>query len=700
MAKIKKLSWQSGSEEQKEPLLEIRNLKTYFFAEEGIVKAVDGVDLTVNRGEVLGLVGESGCGKSVTSLSIIRLVEQPGEVVEGSITFDGIPLLDIPESEIVQIRGNRISMIFQQPQASLDPIYKVGDQLSEALRTNNDLGKQGAWQRSIELLSMVGIPDPARRAHAYPHELSGGMAQRVMIAMAMARVPDLIIADEPTTALDVTIQAQILDLLRHLRSETKTAVILVTHDLGVVAEIAERVAVMYAGHIVEETDVKTLFAQPKHPYTQGLIQSVPVLGEVKDKLNVIPGMVPNPINLPVGCKFAPRCQERIEHDLAVCTELDPELKIVGPGHKVRCWLYHHSSQHTAPLGDHDVRRPNQQKVTVITETAVPKNGDQPDSQAILLKVENLVKYFPVRGGLMRRVQGQVRAVDDVSFSIKAGETLGLVGESGCGKTTVGRTILRLVEPTSGATYFEGQNIFAFDQNQLKRLRREMQIIFQDPYSSLNSRMPVGENIAEGLLIHGLRDARQREEIVINLLRRVGLEDYHARRFPHEFSGGQRQRIGIARALALQPKFIVCDEPVSALDVSIQSHVLNLLHELQEEFDLTYLFIAHDLSVVEHISDRVAVMYLGKIVEMASREQIYLNPQHPYTQALLSAIPIPDPTLHRQRIILEGGVPSPLNPPSGCRFHTRCPVAMEHCRHEEPPFKEYAKGHWAACWLLE
>jgi peptide/nickel transport system ATP-binding protein/oligopeptide transport system ATP-binding protein len=291
-------------------------------------------------------------------------------------------------------------------------------------------------------------------------------------------------------------------------------------------------------------------------------------------------------------------------------------------------------------------------------------------------------------------------VDDVSFSIKAGETLGLVGESGCGKTTVGRTILRLVEPTSGATYFDGQNIFDFDQNQLKRLRREMQIIYQDPYSSLNSRMPVGENIAEGLLIHGLRDARQREEIVINLLRRVGLEDYHARRFPHEFSGGQRQRIGIARALALQPKFIVCDEPVPALDVSIQSHVLNLLHELQEEFDLTYLFIAHDLSVVEHISDRVAVMYLGKIVEMASREQIYLNPQHPYTQALLSAIPIPDPTLHRQRIILEGGVPSPLNPPSGCRFHTRCPVAMEHCRHEEPPFKEYAKGHWAACWLLE
>jgi peptide/nickel transport system ATP-binding protein len=711
---LKKLGRQPEAEKQNEPLLEIRNLKTHFFAEEGVVKAVDGVDLTVNRGEVLGLVGESGCGKSVTSLSIIRLVEQPGEVVEGTITFDGISLLDLPKSEMVRIRGNRISMIFQQPQASLDPIYKVGDQLSEALQANNDVGKQEGWQRAVELLRMVGIPDPERRVHAYPHELSGGMAQRVMIAMAMARVPDLIIADEPTTALDVTIQAQILDLLRRLRSEMGTAVILVTHDLGVVAEIAERVAVMYAGHIVEETDVKTLFAQPRHPYTQGLIQSVPVLGEVKDKLNVIPGTVPNPIDLPVGCKFAPRCTERIEHGLVVCTEVDPELKLVGKGHTVRCWLYHDSQEHTAPLG-HQVkgahlrvaeRRPYQAQArepTAETEaagTAEAKDGERPDPQSVLLRVENLVKYFPVRGGLLRRTQGYVRAVDDVSFSIKAGETLGLVGESGCGKTTVGRTILRLTEATGGAAYFEGQNIFDFDQRQLKSLRRDMQIIFQDPYSSLNSRMPVGENIAEGLLIHGLRDARQREEIVIDLLRRVGLEDYHARRFPHEFSGGQRQRIGIARALALQPKFIVCDEPVSALDVSIQSHVLNLLDELQAEFDLTYLFIAHNLSVVEHISDRVAVMYLGKIVEMASRERLYNSPQHPYTQALLSAIPIPDPMLQRHRIILEGGVPSPLNPPGGCRFHTRCPVAMEHCTHQEPPFKEYEEGHWAACWLLE
>jgi peptide/nickel transport system ATP-binding protein/oligopeptide transport system ATP-binding protein len=325
-----------------------------------------------------------------------------------------------------------------------------------------------------------------------------------------------------------------------------------------------------------------------------------------------------------------------------------------------------------------------------------RSQDRPN----LLEVNNLVKYFPVRGGLLRRVQAHVQAVDGVSFAIKEGETIGLVGESGCGKTTVGRTILRLVEPTSGEINFEGQNILEFNQNRLKQLRRDMQIIFQDPYSSLNSRMPVGESIAEGLLSHGMRDSKEREGLVVDLLLRVGLEAYHARRFPHEFSGGQRQRIGIARALALKPKFIVCDEPVSALDVSIQSHVLNLLDELQDDFDLAYLFIAHDLSVVEHVSDRVAVMYLGKIVELASRDDQYRNPLHPYTQALMSAIPIPDPTSRRERLILQGGVPSPLNPPTGCRFHTRCPYVMDHCKQEEPPFKEYEPGHQAACWLLE
>jgi len=697
---------QSGKETAGDPLLEIHDLKTYFFSEEGVVKAVDGVDLIVNRGEVLGLVGESGCGKSVTSLSILRLVDHPGKVVGGTIIFDGIPLREIPEAEMVRMRGERISMIFQQPQASLDPIYKVGKQISEALQANTSLGRQVSWDRSVELLKSVGIPDPERRAHAYPHELSGGMAQRVMIAMAMAREPYLIIADEPTTALDVTIQAQILDLIRRLQSERNTATILVTHNLGVVAGIAERVAVMYAGNIVEEAGVDALFAAPLHPYTQGLIESVPVLGEVQKRLNVIPGTVPNPIDLPPGCKFAPRCQARQDYGLSVCADLEPRLEPVGLNRKVRCWLYHHSPQHEAPLVYDQTTMAVKARSADIRVNAVeshpPRQTDKLRNQERpnLLEVNNLVKYFPVRGGLLRRVQAHVRAVDGVTFAIKEGETIGLVGESGCGKTTVGRTVLRLIEPTSGEINFEGEDILQFNGGRLKELRRHMQIIFQDPYSSLNSRMPVGESIAEGLLIHGMRDAAEREEVVVDLLLRVGLEAYHARRFPHEFSGGQRQRIGIARALALKPKFIVCDEPVSALDVSIQSHVLNLLDELQDDFDLAYLFIAHDLSVVEHVSNRVAVMYLGKIVELASRDDLYRNPLHPYTQALMSAIPIPDPTSRRERLILQGGVPSPLTPPSGCRFHTRCPYVMAHCKQEEPPFKEYESGHQAACWLLE
>lgn len=705
-----RLKKKSPSETLDQPLLEIRGLKTHFFSEEGVVKAVDGVDLVVQRGEVLGLVGESGCGKSVTSLSILRLVDHPGEIVEGTITFDGIQLLDIPEAQMVRMRGERIAMIFQQPQASLDPIYKVGNQIGEALQANRNISGRVSWGRAVELLEMVGIPDPERRMHAYPHELSGGMAQRVMIAMAMAREPDLIIADEPTTALDVTIQAQILDLIRRLQSRLETATILVTHNLGVVAEIADRVAVMYAGSIVEEAGVNALFAAPLHPYTQGLIESVPVLGEVQKKLAVIPGTVPNPIDLPPGCKFAPRCPARLEYGLTVCTDLEPELKAVGAKRKVRCWLYHSSSQHQAPLAYHPATRAVTGRLPVITltDSDSPRSQQEPVEPAgmrsqdrpNLLSVENLVKHFPVRGGLLRRIQGYVSAVEGVSFSIKEGETMGLVGESGCGKTTVGRTVLRLIEPTSGEVHFEGENILDFGQKRLKQLRRHMQIIFQDPYSSLNSRMPVGETIAEGLLIHGMRDVAERESVVVDLLLRVGLEAYHARRFPHEFSGGQRQRIGIARALAVRPKFIVCDEPVSALDVSIQSHVLNLLDELQDDFNLAYLFIAHDLSVVEHVSDRVAVMYLGKIVELADRDQLYLNPLHPYTQALMSAIPIPNPAARRERQILQGGVPSPLQPPSGCRFHTRCPYAMEHCAREEPPFKEYEPGHYAACWLLE
>jgi peptide/nickel transport system ATP-binding protein/oligopeptide transport system ATP-binding protein len=471
--------------------------------------------------------------------------------------------------------------------------------------------------------------------------------------------------------------------------------------------MADRVAVMYAGRIVEEADVRTLFAEPLHPYTQGLISSLPILGEVKDRLDVIPGTVPNLIDLPAGCKFAPRCRACVEHDLKICTEVDPQLESVAHNHKVRCWLYQDDAahQHQAPRPQN--RRPASPGGVTratgragITPIAGPGRIPPSNGKRILVTVKDLAKYFSVRGGMLRRAEGQVKAVDGVSFTIGEGTTLGLVGESGCGKTTVGRTVLRLSPATQGTVIFDGQDVFKANKRELKTLRRDMQIIFQDPFSSLDPRMTVGESIGLGLQVHGMRDAQQRQAIVTELLRKVGLEDYHARRYPHEFSGGQRQRVGIARALALNPKFIVCDEPVSALDVSIQSQILNLLRDLQRELNLAYLFIAHNLSVVEHISDQVAVMYLGKIVEMADRDELFRNPQHPYTQALMSAIPIPNPTFKRERVILKGECPSPLNPPTGCRFHTRCPMAMAGCDQQEPALKEVSPGHWAACWLVE
>ncbi len=685
-------------------LLNVKGLKTHFFTEDGVVKAVDGVDFNVYQGEVLGLVGESGCGKSVTALSIMQLISNPGRIVQGDITFESLNLRSLSEAEIQRIRGNRISMIFQQPQSSLNPVFTVGEQLTEVFHIHKHMEKEEAWERSVGLLRIVGIPDPEQKAHAYPHEMSGGQAQRVMIAMGLALRPELLIADEPTTALDVTIQAQILDLIRDLRNQMGTAVILITHDLGVVAEIADRVAVMYTGQIVEQASVTNLFEQPLHPYTLGLINSIPILGETKERLDIIDGVVPNLVDLPPGCRFAPRCEAHIEHNLSICLEKKPDLKSAQPEHTVRCWLYHDHGEHKAPLSRAIAseslsvaggrERDNMEKAGLRAATE-PTNGASKD----LISVQNLVKHFPVRGGIFKRVVDWVQAVDGVSFSIRRGETLGLVGESGCGKSTVGRTLLHLLEPTGGAVEFDGADVFSLQKQEKKSMRRDMQIIFQDPYASLNPRKPISDSIMAGLNIHKIGSPDERAEMVMDVLRKVGLKDYHAHRYPHEFSGGQRQRIGIARAIVLRPKFIICDEPVSALDVSIQSQVLNLLQDLQEEFGLTYLFIAHDLSVVEHISDRVAVMYLGKIAELAPQLELFNNPLHPYTQALMSAIPIPKPNLERERIILPGEVPSPLNPPKGCRFHPRCPVVTARCSVEEPVFIEARPEHWVACFRV-
>ncbi|HET8998814.1 MAG TPA: ABC transporter ATP-binding protein [bacterium] len=682
-------------------LLEVRDLRTRFFCEEGVVKAVDGVDLTVRRGEILGLVGETGCGKSAIALSIMSLLDPPGRVVGGSIRLGGINLLGLPEAEMAKIRGNRVAMIFQQPQSSLDPVFKVGQHIVEAIRVHRAVPKCEAWRQAVELLREAGIPDPERLAHAYPHELSGGMAQRVMIAIALACRPDLVIADEPTTALDVTIQAQILDLLRSLRSRFGMAVIVITHDLGVIAEVADRVAVMYAGRIVEQTNVRSLFSEPRHPYTRGLIECMPRLDEVRDRLVVIPGAVPTLTDTAPGCRFASRCQARVLHNMSRCTELEPPLEAVSQGHEVRCWLYDRAAVVKPELpeapGSSADCRPGLGALA-NGSSAARVSADRDSLVHPLLSVTDLFKRFPTSNGVFRRGGGTVRAVDGVSFEIREGETLALVGESGCGKTTVGRAILRLIPSTSGTVLFDGQDVLRANRTQLKALRRQMQIIFQDPSSSLDPRMQVGDSIGLGLLVNGVR-GKERDAAVIATLRKVGLEPYHARRYPRELSGGQRQRIVIARALALRPKFIVCDEPVSALDVSVQSQILNLLRDLQEELRLSYLFIAHNLSVVNHIANRVAVMYLGKIVELADREELFRNPLHPYTRALMSAVPSTQPSAGRTRTVLNGDLPSQRNVPSGCRFHTRCPLAQARCAREEPMLKQVTPGHTAACWLV-
>jgi peptide/nickel transport system ATP-binding protein len=531
---------------------------------------------------------------------------------------------------------------------------------------------------------------PEVRVHEFPHQLSGGMRQRAMIAMALSCNPKLLIADEPTTALDVTIQAQILDLMRKLKGEIGSSVMIITHDMGVIAEMADNVVVMYAGKVVEYADVKSLFTSPRHPYTIALLESIPRLTDVKGrKLYPIAGSIPDPLALPTGCAFHPRCR----FALAVCrTEMPPLFPLEGR-RTARCWKYDAEQGKHFPGG-----------VELAAERVGATGTDQgraasrPAGAVPLLSVRNLVKHYPIKGGTFRRTVGHVRAVDGISFDLFEGETFGLVGESGCGKTTTGRLVLRLLERTSGTVEFAGTDLFAHSRRAMRPLRKDLQIVFQDPYGSLNPRMTVGDILRESFVIHRVGRRAEIGERIAELLRMVGLEPDHAQRYPHQFSGGQRQRIGVARAIALNPRLIVCDEPVSALDVSIQAQILNLLEELQDRLKLTYLFIAHDLSVVKHIADRVAVMYLGKIVELAACEDLFAAPSHPYTEALLSAVPVPDVVERKGRIVLEGDVPNPAAPPPGCRFHTRCRYVMQKCREVEPLYTDLGGGHQVACHL--
>jgi peptide/nickel transport system ATP-binding protein len=665
-------------------LLEVQDLNVRFDTADGTLHAVRGTSFEVRTGETLGIVGESGSGKSVTAQSLLGLV--PGADVTGHAWFEGHDLLAMNDAQLREIRGQRISMVFQDPLTSLHPLYKLGWQLTEAMRAHGTVSRAAASRRAVELLGMVGIPRPAERLDDYPHQFSGGMRQRVMIAMALALDPALIIADEPTTALDATVQAQVLELLVKLQGELGTSLVLITHDLGVVADLADHVMVMYSGAPVEQADRRAAYYEAHHPYTRGLLESIPVAGDT-GRLRPIPGQPPSMLAEPPGCAFRPRCR----FALARCATEAPPLHPVGasPGHQSACWLPDSAAGAVA------------RRVPVPVEISAAPPREDTDAGPALLELTGIVKHFPLRSGsLVSREHRFVHAVDGVSLAIRDGETLGLVGETGCGKSTLARCIARLQPVTGGKIVFDGQDITDLDARDLRAVRREVQMVFQDPYGSLNPRRRIGAIVGEPLAVHGLERGARRRDRVQELMAMVGLNPEHYNRYPAEFSGGQRQRAGIARALAVSPKLLICDEPVSALDVSVQAQVINLLKDLQAKLDLTCVFISHDLGVVEHVSDRVAVMYLGQIVELASAEALYREPRHPYAAALLSAASVTDPDLarQRQRLTIEGDIPSPVDPPSGCRFHPRCPRAQDLCRVEAPllvPAPADA-GHFTAC----
>ncbi|UCH50049.1 MAG: ABC transporter ATP-binding protein [Betaproteobacteria bacterium] len=668
------------------PLLEVRDLKTWLMGGDAPVRAVDGVDMTIGRGETYALVGESGCGKSMTALSVARLLPENAQVRSGTVNLGGTELLGLAEASMREVRGKRIGMIFQEPGTSLNPVLTVGTQISEVILRHTALRGARVRDRCVELLDSVGIPDAARRLDEFPFQLSGGMKQRVMIAAALACDPQLLIADEPTTALDVTIQAQVIALLKKLQSERNMSILLITHDLAVVAQIANKVGIMYAGQIVEQASRKQFFEHPAHPYSRKLFQSLPggVAGEAS--LAVIPGSVPSMTRVFAGCRFAERCDLRkpeCDARPAPWVELDYQ-------HQVRCVL--HAGAGQVADANQALREPKSGSAA----SAAVQPGVSDD--APLLQVEGLEVHFPIRRGLFKRTVGAVRAVDGVSLQLGAGECLALVGESGCGKTTVGKSILRLVPPTAGRVLLDNVELGDLKRSQLRARRKDMQIVFQDPYASLNPRMRVAELLQEGMAALGVGDAEWRAQRAHELLSQVGMSADMSSRYPHEFSGGQRQRIAIARALAVDPKLLICDEPTSALDVSVQAQILNLLKALQHRLRLSYLFITHDFSVVEFLAQRVAVMYLGRIVESGARDAVLKNPRHPYTRALLSAVPTIDEKTQRKTVQLKGELPSPANPPSGCHFHPRCPEASDECRREYPGQTHVAGEHLVACHL--
>ena len=674
------------------PLLDIRDLHTDIEIRSGVVHALSGVDLHVNPGETLGIVGESGSGKTMTALSLMGLLPQGGSVSSGQIILDGQDLTKLPLKEKRKLRGTKVGMIFQDPLTSLNPTMKIGLQVCEPLRVHEKLSKKEALERAVEILKRVGMPRPEVVINNYPHQLSGGMRQRVMIAMALVCKPRILIADEPTTALDVTTQMQILDLIDELRDEYQMGVILITHDLGVVAGHTDRVAVMYAGRIVETAPTKTLFTEPKHRYTSSLMAALPERAlAAGTKLFSIPGAPPSLTNLPVGCRFASRCLWAG----AECVERYPDLS--GEGfHTYSCF-------HPVQEGDEspaELQAKLEGSAPIDEAVAEPGArvvyGEVEDTDEVLLDVKEASREYASSGsGFLKRDKGVVSAVDRVSITLKKGETYGLVGESGCGKSTMGRLIAGLEPPSGGAIELGGRDLATLKGRDAVRIHRDVQMMFQDSYAAMDPRMRIDQILAEPMSIQKTGNKRQMAERIMEIIEQVGLTEEILDRYPHEFSGGQLQRIGFARSLTLAPDLIVADEPVSALDVSVQAQVLNLMKDLQAELGLSYLFISHDLAVVQYMADRIGVMYLGRIVEEGPAKEVVENPKHPYTKALIDSIPVPDPEFSHddQAIKLTGEPPSAVNPPKGCRFRPRCPFAGEECK-MQPLLTE--ETHRVAC----
>ncbi len=668
------------------PLLQIEDLHTEIRLRSATVHALEGASLSLDAGECLGIVGESGCGKTMTALSIMQLLPPGGHITGGKILLDGREISALSDDQMRHVRGNEIGMIFQDPMTSLNPTMRIGDQISETVVLHRGADAKTARERAIEVLRLVGMPRPAERVGNYPHQLSGGMRQRVMIAMALACEPKLLIADEPTTALDVTIQKQILELIDDLRKRLGMAVILVTHDLGVIAGRADRAAVMYAGRVVETTSTLRLFANPRHPYTEALFGALPEKAvEGSTRLYNIPGQPPDLTAPPPGCKFAARC--RYVQDS--CRQQEPLLEGDTPDHEYRCFF---------PVGELS-DEPKVAELAVTEKVSLDQVAASLNGESYLLQADHLVKNFAVTAGaVLQRKVGEVSAVADVSFGIRPGKTFGMVGESGCGKTTVGRLIVGLEKATGGSIVLDGEDLLKLNNRDRRKRAREVQLMFQDSYASMDPRMRVATILREPLAIQGIGSRRDQQQKIAAILDQVGLPRAAIERYPHEFSGGQRQRLGLARALILNPKLLVADEPVSALDVSIQAQILNLMRDLQRDLGLTYLFISHDLSVVRYLSETIGVMYLGKMVEVGPSEEVYYFPVHPYTKGLIDTVPVADPIKAQKKAEqgVAGELPSAIDPPSGCRFRTRCPRAQELCAQEEPPLRLFSTGHLAAC----